>query len=557
MSIRVSEIAASGVLFVSLVAGASGEVTVRLSVDRARNDSNGASASPVLSEDGRWIVFESDATDLVRGDTNGVTDVFVRDRHRGSTERVSVDSGEHEANGASSDPVVSSDGRYVAFTSDADNLVAGDTNHWSDVFVRDRLKGTTVRVSVATGGGQGSEGSFSPSICADGTLVAFVSQAPDLVPGDGNFSWDVFVRDLVAGTTARVSLDSSGGEGNSGSMRPAISADGRFVAFESLAWNLDGNDQNAKSDVYLHDRGTATTSRVSRDRFGGDPNSHSGHPCISGDGSIVAFESSASDLVAKDKNGRSDVFVLDRMSGALERVSVDSSGAEANGDSFGAAVAAAGRWVAFGSTAPDLVPADANGFADVFVHDLQTGVTHRMSAGIAGSESNSDSFDPSVNGNGDNVAFTSFATNLVGRDRNGAGDVFARERCVDEASFAHYGTGWPGTFGIPELLPGNDPELNRHFLLTITNSSGVDTPGVLMIGASKASIPTSAGGTLLVDPQLVVLLSIPPGGTTLDCPLPPDAANCGAELNVQVLELDPGASGSISFSDGLELLFGY
>jgi len=177
--------------------------------------------------------------------------------------------------------------------------------------------------------------------------------------------------------------------------------------------------------------------------------------------------------------------------------------------------------------------------------------------GIAGSESNSDSFDPSINGNGDNVAFTSFATNLVGRDRNGAGDVFARERCVDEASFAHYGTGWPGTLGIHELLPGNDPELNRHFLLTITNSSGVDTPGVLVIGASKASIPTSAGGTLLVDPQLVVLISIAPGGTTLDCPLPPDAANCGAELNVQVLELDPGAAGSISFSDGLELLFGY
>ncbi len=220
--------------------------TTRVSVDSAggqANDFSGAAPSisvdTSISADGRFVVFQSDATNLVAGDTNGASDVFVHDRQTGTTTRVSVDSAGHEATGlypASGDPAISADGRFVAFDSNATNLVAGDTNSAYDIFVHDRQTGTTTRVSVDSAGNQAN--GYDPSLSADGRFVAFTSGASNLVAGDTNGASDVFVHDRQTGTTTRVSVDSAGWQAYSFSHLPSISADGRFVAFASNATNL-------------------------------------------------------------------------------------------------------------------------------------------------------------------------------------------------------------------------------------------------------------------------------------------------------------------------------
>ena len=220
--------------------------------ERASLDSTGALANainierfcPTLAADGRFVAFGSDATNLVTGDTNAVSDAFVYDRVTGTTERVSVSSAGAEANGTSFAPAISADGRFVAFPSEATNLVPGDTNGVTDVFVRDRLTGTTERVSVSSAGAEANGTSFAPAISADGRFVAFPSEATNLVPGDTNGATDVFVRDRLTATTDRVSVDSAGAQANDRSDFPAISADGSVVAFVSTATNLVPDDTN-------------------------------------------------------------------------------------------------------------------------------------------------------------------------------------------------------------------------------------------------------------------------------------------------------------------------
>ncbi len=199
------------------------------------------------------MAFQSFATNLVSGDTNGQLDVFVHDRQSGATERVSVDSGNNGSYAYS----ISADGRCVAFSSDANNLVSGDTNGDSDVFVHDRQSGATERVSVDSAGAQGNLDSNSPSISADGRYVAFWGWASNLVSGDTNATADVFVHDRQNGATERVSVKSAGAQGNGRSDDPSISADGRCVAFHSWATNLVSGDTNATEDVFVRDRGFA------------------------------------------------------------------------------------------------------------------------------------------------------------------------------------------------------------------------------------------------------------------------------------------------------------
>src|SRR6266508_1421320 len=229
-----------------------------------------------ISADGRYAAFASSASTLVAGDTNGVRDVFVRDAVSGSTSRVSLGGSGAQGNKASGSggeaPSLSEDGRYVAFSSSASNLVVGDTNRALDVFVRDRQAGTTARVSVATGGGEGSGTSSSPSISADGRYVAFFSYASNLVSGDTNNTTDVFVHDRQTGTTTRVSVATGGGEGNGASSSSSASADGRYVAFGSHASNLVDGDTNNNGDVFVHDRQTGTTTRLSVATGGGEGN---------------------------------------------------------------------------------------------------------------------------------------------------------------------------------------------------------------------------------------------------------------------------------------------
>jgi autotransporter-associated beta strand protein len=322
---------------------------------------SGHSEYTSVNSDGRYVAFTSAASNLVAGDTNGSTDIFVKDRTTGSITRVSTDSAGAQANsGSSGAPSISSDGRYVAFRSDASNLVAGDTNGQSDIFVKDRTTGITTRVSTDSAGAQATgPGSDGPSISSDGRYVAFSSDASNLVAGDTNGQPDIFVKDRTTGSITRVSTDSAGAQATGGmSFSPSISSDGRYVAFSSSASNLVAGDTNGFTDIFVKDRATGSITRVSTDSAGAQATGgHSNVPSISSDGRYVAFPSDASNLVAGDTNGLWDIFVKDRTTGSITRVSTDSAGAQATGGhSARASISSDGRYVAFRSLASDLYP---------------------------------------------------------------------------------------------------------------------------------------------------------------------------------------------------------
>jgi Tol biopolymer transport system component len=352
--------------------------------ERARNETtllsrglNGAAAdgpsavdsAPAISADGQLVAFSSSATNLVAGDSNGVGDVFVYDRARKEMSRVSVGPGGAEATGRDSfAPALSGDGRYVAFASDANNLVADDTNNATDVFVYDRQAKTTARVSLGPDGVQADGGeSYGPALSADGTVVAFVSRATNLAPGATDDGDTVFVRDLKAGTTTRV-----GGAGDPEGFVPtaALSADGRFVAYPSAVATLVPGDTNNAVDVFVFDRQAGTTERTSVGPDGTQGDRASTAPAISADGRFVAFQSDAATFVPGDSNHRSDIFVRDRRSGTTTRVSLGPSSVQGDRPSTGPQISANGSFVAFESLATNLVPGDTNSAPDVFVHDL-------------------------------------------------------------------------------------------------------------------------------------------------------------------------------------------
>jgi Tol biopolymer transport system component len=311
--------------------------------------------------------------------------------------------------------------------SGASDLVPGDTNG-NDVFVRDLGTDLTTRVSVADNGDEAAGESMAPSISADGRFVAFVSSAENLVAGDSNGARDVFVRDRVAPGTFRVSIATGGAQANNDSRETAISGDGRFVAFQSSASNLVAGDTNGSLDIFVHDRVTGETRRVSVDATGAQANSDSYSPSISADGGSVAFSSFSSNLVAGDSNGAADVFVKEIVPGTVVRASVSSEGAEADAESFLPSLAPEGGHVVFKSLASNLVAGDTNGTEDIFLRDLLTGTTSRISEARDGSEADGPSDSPVVAGGALAVAFASGATNLVPGDGNFALDVFVSAR---------------------------------------------------------------------------------------------------------------------------------
>ena len=391
----------------------------RVSVATGGVEANSDSCSSSISADGRYVAFASAASNLVPEDTTRQGDVFVHDRQTGTTERVSVATGGAEGDGLSDSPAISADGRYVAFVSLATNLVPGEANGQWGVFVHNRQTGTTERVSVATDGTQGNLGSGSPSISADGRFVAFISQATNLVLGDINGQDDVFVHDRQTGITERVGVFAKGS--------PSISADGRYVAYQSTDRSFVPGDTNGTDDVFVRDRQTGTTERVSVATDGTQGNLGSGAPSISADGRFVAFESFATNLVPGDTNGQCDVFVHDRQTGTTERASVSTEGVAGDKGGHWASISAAGRFVAFISQATNLVPGNANGKYEVFVHDRQAGTTTRGSVAADGTEGDGDSYNPTMSADGRYVAFASGATNLVPGDTNGHQDVFVQE----------------------------------------------------------------------------------------------------------------------------------
>lgn len=408
--------------------------TIRASVDSGGLPGDEGSYWPWLSETGRFVVFTSAATNLVAGDTNLVSDVFVHDQVTGTTERVSVDSSGQEGNSWCALPTVSPGGRYVLFTSDSSNLVAGDTNGSYDVFFHDRVTGITESVNVSSSGVLGDSASQASSMSADGRYVGFSGYSTNLVAGDTNGVVDVFRRDRLAGVTIRVSLGSGGVQGNEGSLAPCLSADGNRVAFWSLASTLVPGDTNGAGDAFVRDLTTGVMERVSVSSGGAQANAGCGNPSLSADGRYAAFASPSSNLVPLDGNGKYDVFVRDLASGVTTRVSVSSGGVEGNLDSgftglgaeYAPALSADGRFVAFASRASNLVPGDSNGKVDAFVHDRVLGTTMRASLGWRNQESNGESYHIALSADGRHVAFASAGTRLVQSDTSGFDDVFVR-----------------------------------------------------------------------------------------------------------------------------------
>ena len=393
-------------------------------------DSNsGVMEGPVfsqLSTDGRFVAFSSLADNLTPNSVANEDEIFVRDTQNGTTTLVSVDSSGNPGDSDSYYPSMSADGRFVAFQSNADNLVANDTNGNSDVFVHDNVLGTTAMVSVDSNGVQGDNASYAPFISANGRYVVFMSVADNLSPNDDNASADVFVRDLQANITTVASVGDDGALGDSDSEFPTISADGRFVAFLSNADDLVLNDTNGAADAFVRDMAFSVTTLVTVNTSGVSSDGGSGFypPTISADGRFVAFGSAGDDLVLNDSNGAFDVFVRDLAAGTTTLISVAANGEQGDADSNDAHISSDGRFVAFESSADNLVDDDNNGVSDIFLYDMLVGSLTLVSTDANGVESDGTSFAPSFSADDQFLTFTSIADNLVADDSNGSFDVF-------------------------------------------------------------------------------------------------------------------------------------
>ncbi len=477
-------------------------VTTRVSVSSAGNQGNLYSTTTSISADGRYVAFQSPANNLVPGDTNAAVDIFVHDGTTAQTTRVSVDSAGIQGDDSSQSPSISADGRYVAFDSFAENLVIGDSNFDEDVFVHDRATGQTTRVSVDSAGSQANSYSTEPSISADGRYVAFVSFSDTLVPGDTNVCEDIFVHDRATGQTTRVSVDSAGTQGNLESDTPSVSDDGRYVAFMSRAENLVPEDTNGDRDIFVHDRATGQTTRVSVDSAGSQGNGSSWEPSISADGRWVAFWSQAYNLVLEDTNLIVDVFLHDRFTAQTARVSVDSMGVQGNLGSRTPSVSADGHFVAFASDATNLVPGDSNDAGDIFVHDRITGQTARRSVSSAGGQANDDSGGPSLSATGRLVAFESWAFNLVSHDNNGAIDVFVHDE-FDCTSEAHCIPKLSSHLCIPSILGTGNASLADPSGFTLSTTQMESQQNALtFFGVSGAASVPFQGSALCVQPPI-------------------------------------------------------
>lgn len=415
------------------------------------------------SRDGRFVAFHSEASNLWIGDTNGEVDVYVRDTHSGVTYRVSVSSEGNEANDDSGFAAISADGSHVVFGSEATNLVEEDYNRLDDVFLHNLQTGVTSSVSRDASGAQsdGYSGGGVPS--ADGRFVAFSSQAYSLVPDRANppGRLDVYLKDNRTGSISRLSANYNGTDANGNSASGGISADGRLVGIASNSPDLLPSGTNGQQHVYVRDAVTGAIELVSAANGSSlQGNGQSARPVLSQGGRYVAFSSWASNLVAGDTNFYSDVFVRDRRTNSTKRVSVATGGKQLLRESYNPSISASGRYVAFETFASNVVEGDTNEQTDIFVHDVFTGNTVRVSVDSKGAQANDYSTEPSISGDGRFVAFTSLASNLSGLDSNGLADVYMHELAVSNQP--PQAADWSGSTGkstpVTISLVATDPE---------------------------------------------------------------------------------------------------
>ncbi|MEU8981806.1 hypothetical protein [Streptomyces sp. NPDC048309] len=397
-------------------AGSTAPRTARVSVATGGHQGDGASAAPAISADGRYVAFTSAADNLERGDRNGVADVFVRDLRTGRTQRI--------AEGPADEPALSADGRYVVFATTA-ALVKADDNGLDDIYLYDRRTHRTQRISTGHADAPPRyKLNYSPTISANGRFVTYATSTPDAAPGDTNGRDDAIVLDRKTGRTELVQYRTDGALGDSDSGATSFSADGRFVAFDTAAQLDPSHDFTHALNVYVRDRAKGTTEQVSLPtRYVYKKSSWGGS--ISANGRLVAFSSNVNSLVPGDTDFFTDVFVFDRDRRTTVRVSTAADGTSPDGPSQGVILSADGRRVAFVSSASNLVPGDTNGVADVFVKDLKTGAVERVSLAADGSQADGPTDAVSLSRDG-RAAFSSTAGNLVPGDTNGVADIFVR-----------------------------------------------------------------------------------------------------------------------------------
>ncbi len=408
-------------------------VTHRKSIDRQLEDPNGDSRLPEVSADARFIVFESDANDLVYGDTNGLTDVFVVEVSSSDIEMISWSHTGGATNGDSDHASISGDGRYVLFESVASNLVVGDGNGVRDVFLYDRELDVMKRVSVANTGAEGNASSGQgglykgSAISDDGQRAVFQSFASNLVGGDTNMATDIFLYDAVTSSVSIVSLSMIGpgpAPANGTSQDPDISADGAYVAFASYASNLVGGDTNGENDIFVVNLSNLAAVRATVAMIGTQVDGSSWKPRLSADGNEVTYESHATTLVPNDTNGVIDVFLFDRTAYAVERVSLTWDNQEANNYCYHPSINADGTRVSFTSAASNLVPG-GSGVQNVYVRDRWGSDTERWGEDSAGGTGFAGSNDSSLTADGFKMAFMSLSP-LVPADTNNMKDVYLR-----------------------------------------------------------------------------------------------------------------------------------
>lgn len=378
-------------------------------------NSNNASYKPKISGDGRYVVYNTYATNLIADDKSSSADVLIWDRQTRSTIKVSKAFDGGPSFGSSFGGSISDDGRYVAYASHAENIVSGDSNGSDDVFVWDRQTGIATKVSRAFDGGGIDGGAGSPAISADGRYIAYTSAASNIVDdNDTSHAPNVFVWDRQTGVTRRVSQTLDGGAAPGFSRGPTLSADGRYIVYSSFASNIVSDDTNNEVDVFVWDRDTGTTRKVSQSSSGGAANSYSAdHAAISRDGRFIAYHSNASNIVSGDANNRMDVFVWDRDTESTIKVSRAADGGGINHDASSPTISDDGRFITYESEASNIDPADVNKYEDIFMWDRDTDITRRISSGLKGSSANGGSITPAISSDGSYVAYSSWATNIV------------------------------------------------------------------------------------------------------------------------------------------------
>ncbi len=413
------------------------------------------SSLPSISGDGRYVAFMSYAVDLVPNDTNNRHDIFMRDIQAGSTSRVSITNTGQEGDGTSVTPVISSNGRFVVFGSSSSNLVPDDTNNTFDIFVKDLQTGLLTRENTSSNGQQANNNSNGAvyDISADGRYLAFSSLADNLVPNDNNGQSDIFLKDRITGITSRESTSSSGLQANNPSREPSISKDGRYIVYLSYASNLINNDSNNNCDVYVRDRLTGTTNRVSIANTDGQGNGCSSEPSISGDGSKVVFKSSATNLVAQpitipaDFPDMNNIYLRNLTDNTTTLISMGANGQSGDSYSDYAKISENGRFITYTSLANNLI--DSNNSvvrnSNIFLWDSLTGKNKQINNSYNGALVNEGSYNSAPSADGALIAFMSYASNLVPNDLGRAADIFVYKQALDAVN--------PTVIGIPDRSP--------------------------------------------------------------------------------------------------------